>query len=160
LWTCTRGAGEDAAESTVSGERVERVSDDCQGTGIPCTLDRAEGVGEGRVMVRPLAIRRAVTNLIDNAGRYGTRAEVSILLTEKSLRIRIEDDGPGIPADRRGDAVKPFTRLDSARNQNRASGVGLGLAIAADIARAHGGSLRLDKSEKLGGLRADIVIGR
>ncbi|WP_323783704.1 ATP-binding protein [Thalassovita sp.] len=156
----TRGAGDVAAESTDPFDLVERIIHDCQRTDIPVTLDRAEGADQGRVMLRPLAIRRAVTNLIDNAVRYGTRAEVSILLTEKSLRIRIEDDGPGIPADRRGDAVKPFTRLDSARNQNRASGVGLGLAIAADIARAHGGSLRLDKSEKLGGLRADIVIGR
>ncbi|QIZ82452.1 ATP-binding protein [Thalassovita gelatinovora] len=156
----TRGAGDVAPEDTDPCDLVERIIRDSQRAEIPVTLGDATGCDQGRVMLRPLAIRRAVTNLIDNAVHYGNRAEVSILLTEKSLRIRIEDDGPGIPADRRGDAVKPFTRLDSARNQNRASGVGLGLAIAADIARAHGGSLRLGESEKLGGLQADIVIRR
>jgi two-component system osmolarity sensor histidine kinase EnvZ len=92
--------------------------------------------------------------------RYGTQAQVSCVLSDKSLRIRVEDDGPGIPVEQRGDAVRPFTRLDPARNQNQGSGVGLGLAIVADIARAHGGTLRLGASEALGGLQADIVIAR
>ena len=92
--------------------------------------------------------------------RYGTQARVSVILTDKSLRIRVEDDGPGIPADRREEAVKPFTRLDPARNQNLGGGVGLGLAIVNDVARAHGGVLRLSQSEDLGGLCADIVIAR
>jgi len=81
------------------------------------------------------------------------------MLTDKTLRIRVEDDGPGIPEARRQEAVRPFSRLDPARNQN-VGGVGLGLAIATDIARAHGGVLRLGVSERLGGLRADIVIAR
>lgn len=81
-------------------------------------------------------------------------------LTDKSLRIRIEDDGPGIAPEQRTDAVRPFVRLDPARNQNLGGGVGLGLAIVADIARAHGGTLRLGDSKTLGGLQADIVIGR
>ena len=127
-----------------------------------CRADRdvalVESAGSGAVMLRPIAMRRAIENLIGNAVRYGTRAEVSVTLTEKSLRFRVEDDGPGIPPDLRGEAIKPFMRLDPARNQNKGSGVGLGLAIAADIARAHGGVLRLGESEKLGGLRADIVI--
>ena len=76
------------------------------------------------------------------------------------MRIRVEDDGPGIPEAKRVDAVKPFSRLDPSRNQNRGGGVGLGLAIVNDVARAHGGVLRLGKSDRLGGLRADIVIGR
>jgi two-component system osmolarity sensor histidine kinase EnvZ len=76
------------------------------------------------------------------------------------LRIRVEDDGPGIPENRRQEAARPFTRLDPARNQDQGGGVGLGLAIATDIARAHGGVLRLGESERLGGLRADIVIAR
>jgi Signal transduction histidine kinase len=82
------------------------------------------------------------------------------MVTDKSLRIRVEDDGPGIPADQRENALRPFVRLDPARNQDQGSGVGLGLAIAADIARVHGGVLRLGQSEGLGGLRADIVIAR
>jgi two-component system, OmpR family, osmolarity sensor histidine kinase EnvZ len=116
--------------------------------------------GQGEVALRPTAIRRAVENLLGNAFRYGRQAEVSVVLSDKSLRIRVEDDGPGIPSERRADAVRPFFRLDPARNQNQGGGVGLGLSIVADIARAHGGALRLGDSKKLGGLQADIVIGR
>ena len=92
--------------------------------------------------------------------RYGSRAEVSYALTERSLRLSVEDDGPGIPKDKREEAVLPFTRLDAARNPNQGGGVGLGLSIAADIARSHGGTLRLGASAALGGLRADLVLGR
>jgi two-component system osmolarity sensor histidine kinase EnvZ len=116
--------------------------------------------GSGTVELRAFAIRRAVDNLIGNAVRYGTRARLSVAITEKSLRIRVEDDGPGIPEEQRIEAQRPFTRLDPARNQNKGTGVGLGLAIVADAARAHGGVLRLGRSEALGGLQADIVIGR
>jgi two-component system osmolarity sensor histidine kinase EnvZ len=113
------------------------------------------------VPLRPLAVRRALDNLIGNALRYGgTQAQVSVALTDRTLRITVEDDGPGIPADKREEAMRPFTRLDPARNQNKGTGVGLGLAIVADIARLHGGVLRLSDSPTLGGLRADIVMAR
>jgi two-component system osmolarity sensor histidine kinase EnvZ len=111
------------------------------------------------VMLNALSIRRALENLIGNAVRYGTNAEVSVLRTEKTVTFRVEDDGPGLPEELYGAAVKPFVRLEPARNQDRGTGVGLGLAITNDIARAHGGSLRFSKSKSLGGLRADIVIG-
>jgi two-component system osmolarity sensor histidine kinase EnvZ len=124
------------------------------------TLMSSEGAGLGTVPLRRVAMRRAVDNLISNAVRYGARAEVSVMLSDKTLRIRVEDDGPGIPENRRQEAARPFTRLDPARNQDQGGGVGLGLAIATDIARAHGGVLRLGESERLGGLRADIVIAR
>jgi two-component system osmolarity sensor histidine kinase EnvZ len=116
--------------------------------------------GGGRVSLRPLAVRRALDNLIGNALRYGTRAEVSVSVMDRAVRFTVEDDGPGIPAGQRELALRPFQRLDPARNQNRGSGVGLGLAIAADIARQHGGVLRLGESARLGGLRADLVIAR
>ena len=116
--------------------------------------------GKGTVMLRLVAMRRALDNLIGNAVRYGSSAEVSMVLTDKSLRLRVEDDGPGIPENRRIEAQRPFTRLDPSRNQDKGSSVGLGLAIATDVARAHGGVLRLGESERLGGLRADIVIAR
>lgn len=137
---------------------VRHIVEDAHRTGTDVSLSMAEG--EGEVALREGGIRRAVENLINNAVRYGTRAEVSVLLTEKALRIRIEDDGPGIPAALREEALKPFARLEPARNQNLGTGVGLGLSIAMDIARAHGGTLRLGKSTTLGGLSADIVIGR
>jgi two-component system osmolarity sensor histidine kinase EnvZ len=110
------------------------------------------------VMLNQLSMRRALDNLIGNAVRYGTLAQVSVLRTEKTVTFRVEDDGPGLAEDLYGAAVKPFVRLDPARNQDKGTGVGLGLAITNDIARAHGGSLRFSKSDTLGGLRADIVI--
>jgi two-component system, OmpR family, osmolarity sensor histidine kinase EnvZ len=120
----------------------------------------AEVQGRGPVSLRPMAVRRALDNLIGNALRYGSRAEVSVSVLDRSVRFTVEDDGPGIPPEQREMALKPFARLDSARNQNRGTGVGLGLAIAADIARQHGGVLRLGESARLGGLRVDLVLAR
>ncbi len=153
-----RGAQEGEPEPVDPVALVSQIIEDFQRGKVPVTLALVEG--EGQVALRPGGIRRAVENLVGNATRYGTRAEVSVLITDKTLRIRVEDDGPGIPADQREEAVKPFARLDPARNQNTGTGVGLGLSIALDIARAHGGTLRLGESQRLGGLQADIVIGR
>ncbi|MBT53520.1 MAG: two-component sensor histidine kinase [Mameliella sp.] len=145
-----------ASERTDPFDLMRRIVEDAQRGGQNVVL--GDMAGEGTVMLRPRALRRAVENLVANAGRYATSCEVSVQLTERSLRLRVEDDGPGITPDSREDALRPFVRLDPARNQDKGSGVGLGLAIAADIARAHGGVLRLGESEALGGLRADIVI--
>ena len=153
-----RDAAEGEPEPVDPVALVRQIVEDCARSNIPARLRSTEG--EGTVPLRRAAIRRAVENLINNAVRYGSRAELSVMMSERSLRIRVEDDGPGIPADRREEAVRPFTRLDPARNQDRGSGVGLGLSIATDIARAHGGMLRLATSKRLGGLRADIVISR
>ena len=138
---------------------AKQVVEGARRVGGDVTLIEEEGQG-GTIELREPAIRRAVENLVGNALRYANRAEVSVCLAEKFLRIRVEDDGPGIPAEMREEALKPFARLDAARNQDDGAGAGLGLAIAADAARAHGGTLRLDESERLGGLCADIVIGR
>nr|WP_224817046.1 ATP-binding protein [Hasllibacter sp. MH4015] len=112
------------------------------------------------VPMRPMAVQRALTNLVSNALRYGKTAQVSVALYDRAVRFSVEDDGPGIPEHRRADAMRPFTRLDAARNQNLGSGVGLGLAIANDIAQRHGGSLRLSESTTMGGLRADLTLPR
>lgn len=154
----SRGTAEGAPKPVDPLDLVDRIVADARRAGKPVKL--IEKSGQGTLPLRPLAIRRAVENLLANAVRHGSRAEVSVVLTERSLRIRVEDDGPGIPPDAREAATRPFIRLDPARNQNRGGGVGLGLAIALDIARAHGGTLRLGESESLGGLRADIVIAR
>ena len=155
-----KGAAEGEPEKLDPRALMENAVAEAQRAGRNVTLLPFEGDGRGTVRLRKIAFLRAVDNLISNAVRYGTRAEVSVLLTDKTLRIRVEDDGPGIPADRRTEAARPFSRLDPARNQNKGGGVGLGLAIATDIARAHGGVLRLGASDTLGGLRADIVIAR
>ena len=154
----TRSAGEGEAEAVNAIELAKNAVAEAQRAGQDVTLKLVEGHGD--VLLREGAMRRALDNLISNAVRYGGRAEVSVQVTDKSLRLRVEDPGPGIPESQRAEAQKPFTRLDPSRNQDRGSGVGLGLAIATDIARAHGGVLRLGSSESLGGLRADIVIAR
>jgi two-component system osmolarity sensor histidine kinase EnvZ len=112
------------------------------------------------VEMRPLAIKRALENLIMNAVRYGTKAVVDLQYDARSLVISVEDDGPSIPPELYEEAMKPFSRLDPARNQNKGSGVGLGLPIAADIARAHGGRVELSKSRDFGGLCASLIISR
>ncbi len=114
------------------------------------------------VQLRPLPVTRALENLLSNAARYASKArlgfEADFEVGGGQIRFMVEDDGPGIAPDKREQALKPFTRLDKARNQDKGSGVGLGLAIAADIARSHGGVLILGQSADLGGLRAELRL--
>ncbi|THD84743.1 HAMP domain-containing protein [Aliigemmobacter aestuarii] len=153
-----RGDAIEEPEATDPLALVQRVVENAGRAGQAVSLVRTEGAGTMRL--RPAAVTRAVENLIGNAVRHGKRAEVSVLLGERSCRITIEDDGPGIPEDRRDEAMQPFARLDQARDPNRGGGVGLGLSIAADIARSHGGSLRIGQSETLGGARIDLILAR
>lgn len=156
-----RDAAQDAPPETMPALNFVRgIVADAQRGGQAVVLGRLEGDLGGKATFRQDSLRRAVENLIGNAVRYGERAEVDAALGPSYFRISVEDDGPGIPPESREEALKPFTRLDAARNQNRGQGVGLGLSIATDIARAHGGQLRLVKGERLGGLRAEIVIPR
>lgn len=157
-------AQEGGAEPVDVAAFLRDIVADAQRAGQPVRLaPLGAGVvpaGEQVVALRAQALRRAVENLIGNAVRHGSRAEVEAALTPRALRIAVEDDGPGIPPERRDEAMRPFVRLDEARNQDRGQGAGLGLAIAGDIARAHGGQLRLLDGQRLGGLRAEITIPR
>ena len=112
--------------------------------------------GRPEIHVRPNAFARLLANIVGNAFRYATNIEMKAVHTRGWLTITIDDDGPGIPADKREDVFKPFFRLDEARNLD-SSGTGLGLAIARDIARSHGGDVTLADGP-LGGLRAVIRI--
>jgi two-component system, OmpR family, osmolarity sensor histidine kinase EnvZ len=112
--------------------------------------------GSPEIEVRPNAFARLLSNVVGNAFRYAKRVEVAATHSERSLIVVVDDDGPGIPQDKRSEVFKPFMRLDAARNQD-ASGTGLGLTIARDIARSHGGDITLDASP-LGGLRAVIRV--
>ncbi|MEO0485157.1 MAG: ATP-binding protein [Pseudomonadota bacterium] len=149
------GAAEEV-ETVDLGAIIEDAVTDAERAGR--SVELAGDVPALALPLRPMSVRRAIDNLISNAARYGTVARVSVALFERSVRIRVEDDGPGIPSADREAALRPFTRLDQSRNQNHGGSVGLGLAIAADTARRHGGTLRLGESEDLGGLCADIVI--
>lgn len=106
--------------------------------------------------VKRNALKRCATNLIDNALKHGGRVDVALAKNGRFVEIFVDDDGPGIPEQRREEAFRPFHRLDEGRNL-QAGGVGLGLAIARDIARAHGGELTLGTSG-LGGLRAAVRL--
>lgn len=149
----------DSLEPTTPSQIVYDVLEDAKRTGQNVTLGTIEGPDDP-VRLRPLAIRRALDNLIGNALRYGSHAEIGVSVTDRAVRFWVEDDGPGIPPERREEALSPFVRLDPARNQDRGSGVGLGLSIVADIARTHGGVLRLGESERFGGLKAEVVLAR
>lgn len=149
----------DAMEQSEPADPVAVVSEVVQMAGAGVSLAGVEGQA-GPVQIRPHAIRRAVDNLVGNALRYGRRVEIRLIFQDRNLRIVVEDDGPGIPEDRRDEALRPFARLDASRDQNHGGGVGLGLAIASDIARSHGGTLRLSHSETLGGLKAELVLAR
>ncbi|MBC8036009.1 MAG: HAMP domain-containing protein [Rhizobiales bacterium] len=109
-----------------------------------------------KARVKPNAFGRLLGNIIGNAARHAKQVAVSAGIAEHMLTVTVDDDGPGIPADQREDAFRPFVRLDNARNLDE-TGTGLGLAIALDIARAHGGDLKLDDSA-MGGLRAIVQI--
>jgi two-component system osmolarity sensor histidine kinase EnvZ len=112
--------------------------------------------GSPTIQVRPNAFARLIANVAGNAFRYAKCVEIDAEHGDGWLTITITDDGPGIPPDKREDVFKPFVRLDEARNLD-ASGTGLGLPIARDIARSHGGDLTFEDSP-LGGLRAKIRI--
>lgn len=106
--------------------------------------------------VQPNLLRRALRNLIDNAVAYGGGAAVAVEDRPGEIELRVEDDGPGIPAGRLAEVLEPFRRLDSSRNRER-GGAGLGLAIANAVALAHGGRLEL-ANRAGGGLRASLIL--
>lgn len=117
-----------------------------------------EGKAKAPYPARPQSLRRCVGNLIDNAVRYGKRARVRVRDSAKRLEIVVADDGPGIPKDMLERVFEPFFRLDESRSRE-SGGVGLGLSIARDIARAHGGSLELYNRPQ-GGLDAVVTLPR
>ena len=102
------------------------------------------------------AFKRAITNLVSNAARYGNQIVIRAATENGFLRVEIDDDGPGIPAAERENVFRPFYRLDKARTQSTGNS-GLGLAIARDIAISHGGNVFLGESS-MGGLRAVIRV--
>ena len=109
-----------------------------------------------KINVRPNSIKRCLVNLTDNGLSYGKKVEIVAKKTANNVIIFVDDDGPGIPEKEYQNVIKPFYRIDKSRGQNK-SGVGLGLSIANDIIRSHGGDISLNKSP-LQGLRVKISL--
>ena len=108
------------------------------------------------IKIRPNSIKRCLANLIENSLAYGKKVEILTKKTVSNMIIFVDDDGPGIPEKEYQNVMKPFYRIDKSRGQNK-SGVGLGLSIANDIIRSHGGNISLEKSP-LDGLRVKISL--
>ncbi|MEI9889752.1 MAG: ATP-binding protein [Caulobacteraceae bacterium] len=149
-----RGQGGESVETVAVRGLIEEVSEGARRAGarIKVRIDP-----DLAMHVRPNAFKRAISNLVMNAAVHGEQVEVAARTAwDGGVEIMVDDNGPGIPPDRYEEAFKPFNRLDEARNQNE-KGVGLGLAIARDVARGHGGDVTLDKSP-MGGLRAVVRL--
>ncbi|MBB3891383.1 two-component system osmolarity sensor histidine kinase EnvZ [Phenylobacterium haematophilum] len=149
-----RGEGGEAVETVHLKSLIDEVSEGAVRAGAQV---RVAAEPDLLAAVRPNALKRALSNLVMNAAAHGETVEVAATARASGgVEIIVDDDGPGIPQDRYEDAFKAFNRLDESRNQNE-KGVGLGLAIARDVARSHGGDITLDRSP-MGGLRAIVRL--
>ncbi len=129
------------------------LRDELAETGVPMRLDAARGL---KARVRPLSLRRALRNLVDNAWRYGGGAEVTLARADDEARIDVADRGPGIPEAELERAFDPFVRLETSRSRDT-GGTGLGLSIARAIVQAHGGEITL-ANRPGGGLMATVSL--
>jgi two-component system osmolarity sensor histidine kinase EnvZ len=146
-----RGEGEEGVARTDLVAMINDVAASAHGITVDVTTK-----GDLQVEVRPHALKRCLTNLVDNAQRYAKHVAITVQRMGRSVTVTIDDDGPGIAADSREAAFRAFFRLDPSRNPET-GGTGLGLTIARDIARNHGGDLTLEDSP-LGGLRAIVKL--
>lgn len=151
-----KGDGGEEAKPTNLRELLHEVHEESQiyGSVIDVKMRKRD-----ERLVLPLkrqALKRAITNLVTNAARFGDNIIIRAATEGQWVRIEVDDDGPGIPPSERENVFRPFYRLDHARNQDEGNS-GLGLAIARDIAKSHGGEIALGESS-MGGLRAIISL--
>jgi two-component system, OmpR family, osmolarity sensor histidine kinase EnvZ len=150
-----RGEGTEEPVETDISLLLEDVATAMRREGAPLSV----AAGPECVMpVRPNALRRCLGNLIGNACRHGSHVWLASAVVADGIDILVDDDGPGIPVVDRGRVFRAFVRLDASRNPST-GGVGLGLTIARDVARSHGGDVRLETSPQ-GGLRARVHLPR
>jgi two-component system osmolarity sensor histidine kinase EnvZ len=148
-----RGEGQEQAVPVDLAPLLTQVVEQAQRGGRPVRLDLRAGA---TATLRPAAMKRALANLIENALRHGKEVLVSLTRLDGRIEITVDDDGPGVPEAQREEVFRPFVRLEAARDPNR-GGAGLGLTIARDIARGHGGDLTLESAPQ-GGLRARLRL--
>ena len=129
------------------------ICDDLSDAGRDARYD-----GPGRLVAtcQPMALRRAFTNLIENAATHGNAARVTLADRGGTVEVNVADEGPGIPADELEKVFAPFYRLERSRSRDT-GGVGLGLAVTRTILRAHGGDVSLSNAPR-GGLLATVTL--
>ena len=142
-----RGEQAEQAQPVDLAQMLEDVAAGARRAGATVALEAPDGL---TLKLRPDAVRRALTNLVENARRHAARVALSATASGHSVQVMVDDDGPGIPINRRESVFKPF-------ESDAHGGTGLGLTIARDIVRAHGGDIVLEDSP-LGGLRARVRL--
>jgi two-component system osmolarity sensor histidine kinase EnvZ len=151
-----KGDGGEEAKPTDLAELLEEIVDDASIYASTIDLKIRKSKGDIVLPLKRQALKRAITNLVTNAARFGDHIIIRVAPEGQWVRIEVDDDGPGIPEKERENVFRPFYRLDHARNQDEGNS-GLGLAIARDIAKSHGGEIALGRSS-MGGLRAIISL--
>jgi two-component system osmolarity sensor histidine kinase EnvZ len=148
-----RGEGTEQAQDCSIAELLQEIvaQAEREGASVELQINR-----DATLPLRIEAMRRCLANLVSNAARHGSHVWLRATVQDRTLDITVDDDGPGIPPERRADALKPFFRLEQSRNPET-GGVGLGLTIARDVVRNHGGELTLENAPE-GGLRARIRL--
>jgi two-component system osmolarity sensor histidine kinase EnvZ len=150
-----KGLTDEAPVSIDLGDLVRDIVGDATRAGADVAADVA---GEAPALGRARALKRCIANLVDNAVAHGDTVRVAVAADERVVTVSVDDNGPGISEELYEEAFRPFSRLDETRSRNQ-KGVGLGLAIARDVARGHGGDIILSQSP-LGGLRATLRLPR
>ncbi len=148
-----RGEGTEKQTDTDLNDLLRDATNQAMRKGDAIDLHTEEQI---TLPIRPNAVRRCITNLIDNGLKYGEHVAIQAGRRADYIEITIDDDGPGVPEDKREDVFKPFVRLETSRNPGT-GGVGLGLSIARDVVRGHGGEIVLSESP-MGGLRASVRL--
>lgn len=156
--TFAKGAGDEPSAITDLATMMARITTNAGRAGYNVEAILPHNPAALNIRVRPMAIERALTNLVSNACRYGSRVRITASVDPEShdIMIAIDDNGPGIPASQREDVFKPFYRIEKSRNK-KTGGVGLGLSITQDIILSHGGDITLTDSP-LGGLRVLLQL--
>ena len=148
-----RGEGSEAPKPTNLSELLTEVASQARRKGRVVDLESEDEIV---LPLRPHAMKRCITNLVENATLYARRVEIRAARRNGVIEVFVDDDGPGIPPEKRNDVFKPFIRLDGSRKPGP-GGSGLGLTIARDVVRGHGGDIELDASPS-GGLRARLWL--